>query len=138
VIFANDFLIPRTGFFRSVVSPAGLDAAKAELARLGVFVGEIDGQKVTSDESLFEIVCRAFRLPEYFGNNWDALNDSFRDFEWLPAIGYVVVVSSAAIALCRAPETMGRFIETCSEAASFWQNNERAFHLLLVMGTKSD
>ena len=30
-------------------------------------------------------------FPDYFGDNWDALNDCLRDFSWIPAKNIIIV-----------------------------------------------
>jgi RNAse (barnase) inhibitor barstar len=134
MMFADDFIDPTTrSFVRTFASSADLGSLRSELAAAGVFLGELDGEQIASDESLFVLVADTFRFPGYFGGNWDALIDCLRDLEWLAAVGYVMVIHDAAAAFQRAPRTTAQLIEACGEVASFWAENERPFHLVLIL-----
>jgi len=45
---------------------------------------------IGTKESLFDVVSTGLLFPEYFGRNWDALEECLRDLAWLPA-GCVVI-----------------------------------------------
>ena len=51
--------------------------------------------------SLFDEMAAAFQFPDYFGENWAALDECLADLSWLPAAGYVVLIreSSEVLAL---------------------------------------
>jgi hypothetical protein len=44
---------------------------------------------------LFQAFARDLEFPSYFGFNWDALDECVADLEWLPAAGYMIVLSHA-------------------------------------------
>lgn len=133
MIVAADVVEPSRSFVRTVDSTTGLDTLRVELHEMGIFMCEIDGSTIASDEKLFDAISQAFRFPDYFGRNWDALIDCLRDLEWLAEIGYVVVIHNAVLAFQRTPATMARFIELCGDVASFWAENKRPFHLVLFI-----
>lgn len=41
------------------------------------------GAGIRTRETLFEVLRRELRLPDYFGENWDALADCLRDLSWI-------------------------------------------------------
>lgn len=45
---------------------------------------------IKSKAALLEALSVALRLPDYFGGNWDALDECIRDLSWLPS-GNVVL-----------------------------------------------
>ena len=45
---------------------------------------------ITTKEALLDELYRRLRFPDYFGDNWDALEECIRDLSWLPA-GPVVI-----------------------------------------------
>lgn len=47
-------------------------------------------------EALFARVAARLRFPDWFGHNWDALQDCLRDLSWLPAAGHALVFEHAA------------------------------------------
>lgn len=40
---------------------------------------------ITSSEALLEELYQRLRFPDYFGGNWNALEECIRDLSWLPA-----------------------------------------------------
>lgn len=70
----------------------------ATAARPGTIVRTIDGRRCTSSAGFFTEIAAALEFPAYFGHNWDALNDCLIDMGWLPAPGYVVVMTEAELA----------------------------------------
>src|SRR5687767_5327855 len=40
---------------------------------------QLDGRVVTSDSAAHAELARAFTFPDYYGQNWDAFSDCFRD-----------------------------------------------------------
>jgi hypothetical protein len=64
------------------------------LATPPVAVAEVP-HGVETKEALLDELYKGLRLPEYFGENWDALDECIRDLSWLPA-GSVTTCSRLA------------------------------------------
>ncbi len=47
---------------------------------------------IRSKEKLFGIFADRLRLPNYFGWNWDALDECLRDLSWLPPTQSIAIV----------------------------------------------
>ena len=43
----------------------------------------IAGEKATTSETFLAEIARALKFPEYFGNNYDALDEMLNDLSWL-------------------------------------------------------
>src|SRR5262249_40154335 len=63
-----------------------------EITALGLHVGEMDAQNIRTQSDLFTAIAEAMKFPEYFGKNWDALDECLRDLEWISAKGYVLMI----------------------------------------------
>jgi RNAse (barnase) inhibitor barstar len=66
-------------------------AAAAEARAAGKLVVWIPGT-VRSKEKLFGLLSQALRFPNYFGSNWDALEECLRDLSWLPEYASIMLV----------------------------------------------
>ena len=63
---------------------------------LGFKVFRLKGSNIHSEQSLFETVAKEMQFPDYFGENWDALDECLFDLDtWLPAPGYLTVLEDA-------------------------------------------
>lgn len=88
---------------------------------------------VKSDKDLFAVVASAMQFPDYFGNNWDALDECLNDMEWLPADGYCLVLHDAVKGWSQAPCALGCFVTAWLEAAGYWAKKRTQFNLLFVI-----
>ena len=88
---------------------------------------------ISSNSDLFSVVASAMEFPDYFGNNWDALNDCLRDMEWMPAAGYLLVLNDASKGWSHSPYVLGQFVSTWLGACEYWIKHNVPFHLLFVM-----
>lgn len=93
-----------------------------EWATRGLTVRVVRGQKMRTDEALFNEVAAAFQFPSYFGENWDALDECIVDLEWLaPGSGYVLYVVRADEVLADEREwSIGVFVRVLNKAIMEW------------------
>ena len=86
----------------------------------------VSGKKCKTKAGLLVEFSRVFSFPDYFGHNWDALEECLADLEWLPAKGYLVVVPDADQVLTKPDEEddFETFVEILSEAGEAWSLKE--------------
>jgi hypothetical protein len=101
-----------------------LDRGDKPESALGVPSGfatrTIDGRRArTKDGLLFELA-RALEFPAGSGRNWDALEELLADLEWLPATGYLIVVTDADQLLAEDSEGYDTFIRIAKDVAEEW------------------
>ncbi len=109
------------------------DAAprQAELAGQGLFVADIGGGAVHTEEELFEALAGALRFPENFAGNWGALDECLRELEWLGAEnGCVLIIRNSEHTWKGHNRMAGRFHASWSEAGEEWVRREKPFHLV--------
>lgn len=107
----------------------GIDLSQA----LALKVFEASIGDVKSDKELLTIIAHTLQFPDYFGNNWDALDECLGDMDWVPADGYVLVLHDAAKAWSQSPYVLGRLVMAWLEAAEYWVGKATPFHLVFVM-----
>lgn len=102
------------------------------------------GSKCRTPSGLFSEFARSLDFPDYFGHNWDALEECLADLEWLPAKGYVLLLTEAEQVLCDDEEDYETFLEVMSDAGEEWgsgragMGTKRAtpFHVLLAVSER--
>lgn len=109
------------------------DDVMDDLNSLELMIMEGSLGKVMTDKDLFSVVSNAMQFPDYFGNNWDALDECLGDMDWLPSSGYILVLNDAAIGWRNCPYIIGRFVTSWLEASEYWVENGTPFHLVFVM-----
>jgi len=73
-----------------------------------------------------------FSLPEYFGENWDALTDCLMDLSWLPGLRWVLLIEGMERLWALDPESYRIALEILREASTYWEEQERPFIVLLL------
>ena len=95
---------------------------------------QTDLAEVDSKSKLLDVLSRLFKFPDYFGHNWDALDECLRDLgEWMPANGYVLQVHGAETFWRHDPLVAGTLVMVWLSAAESWSEDNVPFHLIFVM-----
>ena len=102
--------------------------ARAERARyvaaassLGFAVAAIDFGGCTGKDDALARFARALRFPEWFGGNWDALQDSLCDLSWLPADGYLLLLDDVAQWREADGDSFGIALDILEQAGNAWR-----------------
>lgn len=114
------------------LAPDRANDIQGALDRSPLAVVEIRGDEIATDRDLFAAIATAMKFPDYFGMNWDALDECLRDMDWLPAAGYVLVVRDATELWKCAPQTAGKLVESWLFCAEEWSKVGKPFHLVFV------
>lgn len=88
---------------------------------------------IKCDKDMFSVIEKAMRFPDYFGKNWDAFDECIGDLEWMPANGYFLILKGASKAFQNTPETLRKLIVSWLEAAEYWAEDKKAFHLIFCL-----
>jgi RNAse (barnase) inhibitor barstar len=84
-------------------------------------VRTVRGNKITTAERLFDEFAAALQFPDYFGENWDALDECLADLSWLPGTGYVIVVRDAIEVLSKEhSQSLLTLVNVLDRAAEEW------------------
>lgn len=104
---------------------------QAELAALSLFVADIGGGAVHTEEELFEALARALRFPDDFGGTWEAVDECLRDLGWLAAEnGYVLIIRNSEHTWSGHNRMAGKLHGSWSLAGEEWVRREKPFHLV--------
>jgi RNAse (barnase) inhibitor barstar len=110
----------------------------------GFVLKVLRGGKCRTTAGLFTEFAQALNFPDYFGRNWDALEECLADLEWLPANGYVLLFTSAELILPDDEEDYATFLEVMSDAGEAWGSGQagmgtkraKPFHVVLAIAEK--
>ena len=123
----------------AVAADAGLrewtgahDALKAAAAAANLKYRVVDLHGVGGKNELLEALAKGLKLPEHFGNNWDALADALEDSDWLGDHGIVIVVRHAAAYRKAYAVDWEALEEILSEAAEYWQERHKPFWVFVA------
>ena len=67
------------------------------------------------------------KLPEHFGDNWDALADCLEDSDWLGNHGIAIVLRHTAPYRKAHAADWETLSDILSEAAEYWQERHKPF-----------
>jgi hypothetical protein len=102
------------------------EAADALRADAALRVREIALSATPTKDELLAAIGEALVLPDYFGQNWDALEECLHDLEFDGEL-LVLVVRHAALLWQRMPRDLSTLVDTWLAASS-----ERNIHLVFV------
>ena len=104
-----------------------------DITKLGLFVGEIAGENIRTKADLMAAIAEAMNFPEYFGKNWDALDECLRDLNWISAKGYVLIIHHANQLWEHAALLAGQLVESWLFCDESWLQQKVPFHLIFEM-----
>jgi len=92
----------------------------------------VRGNRCAGKDELLDEFARRLDFPEYFGRNWDALQDCLTDLEWLSAEAFVLIITNADQILKNSPGDLKTFAGILTSAAGHWISAEAPapFHCL--------
>ena len=105
-------------------------AGAAAAAKLRFLTADLKG--INSKTELLAALAKGLRLPDHFGNNWDALADSVEDGDWLGKHGCVVALAHSG------PYRKAHGVDwtTCedilAEASDYWRERHKPFWVFVA------
>lgn len=91
----------------------------------------VDLATVRSKSELLASLARALEFPDWFGANWDALQDCLGDLSWRPAPGYVIALSHCGGFAAGAREDFDSALEVFEATADYWREQGIPFWVLI-------
>lgn len=85
--------------------------------------------RITTKSALLEVLGKALKLPDYFGNNWDALEECIRDFSWLPQ-GNITLIHED-LPLTDDEPSLATYLTILSAADAMWRDSGKREFLVI-------
>lgn len=92
----------------------------------------IDLARVDSKRTLLAAFADGLRLPEHFGDNWDALADCVEDSDWMGKSGVVIRIAHSATYRKAHANDWETAEEIFGEATEFWRERHLPFWVLVA------
>ena len=90
----------------------------------GGAVKVIRGWKCSNYEALHNEVAAALQFPNYYGENWNAMDECITDLDWMPADWYLIYVSTIEDVLPGDEGSFSIFLRILLDAGRAWANPE--------------
>ncbi|MBV9189028.1 MAG: barstar family protein [Betaproteobacteria bacterium] len=113
----------RSGVYRTRAEKDILEATRG---------AKLDVVSVDAKENLFDSLARALAFPDWFGRNWDALEDVLGDLSWRKGDGHVVIFRTFP-----AGEDFGILVDVLRITAEYWAGRGRPFFAVFLDAGKS-
>jgi hypothetical protein len=104
----------------------------ATVSLVDVAVFSADVSTIRDDKMVLRLLASVLNFPEYFGVNWDALDECLSDMEWAPARGYRLILSGSEEFWTSRPTTAGRLVSAWLIAAERWAKINVPFDLIFL------
>lgn len=85
----------------------------------------LEGEQCKSVASLLKEFNEKFFFPDYFGFNFDALDECLNDLEWLEAEKYVVIIRDIDVVLSEDPGAFNDFIRIMENTVNEWNQGRQ-------------
>ena len=109
-----------------------VEPLKAAAAHANLAFAVVDLAKARDKAALIGELDRQLKLPEHFGQNWDALADVLEDRDWLGKRGRTIVLSHAAAWRREHPNEAGTLEDILAEASAFWKERNVPFWVFVA------
>src|SRR6185369_3767641 len=117
----------RSGVYRAARADEVLDAARAG----NPLVSRVSLAGVRDKSELLARIASALRFPDWFGANWDALEDCLTDLSWLKADGHVLLIEDVS---GLPADDFGVLRDVLSSSAQYWTDRGNPFFAVFVDG----
>ena len=117
--------VAKSGVYRSSSVEPVLDAvrgSKLSFARIAL-------HEATHKRALMQRIAAALGFPDWFGENWDALEDCLTDMSWREAQGHVLVFEGFQFLPA---DEVGTLIDVLISAAEFWAGRAKPFFAVFI------
>ena len=111
---------------------AKLAGIKKTAKAAGYEVISINLNRAKTSKDFLTAVARGLKFPAYFGENWDALNDSLMDMSWYPARGYAIILTGYGAFRGKMGAEDLPIEHIFESAAAYWQQKAVPFFIIVL------
>lgn len=112
----------RSGVYRVSRSDEIVDALRGSALSFAVI-------PLSGKTELLQTIAKTLAFPDWFGRNWDALEDCLTDLSWREAPGHVLVFEDSQ---ALPGDDAGILFDVLTAAAEFWAGQGKPFFAVFV------
>jgi hypothetical protein len=113
----------RSGVYRTSRAEPVIDALRGSRLDLA----KISLRSVRDRDTLLKTLALALGFPDWFGGNWDALEDCLADLSWRGTEGHVIVFEDS-----RLSDDLGILLDILASSAESWAARGKPFFAVFV------
>jgi hypothetical protein len=117
-----------TQLFPPHVLPENDSAVKQK----GIQIFYLDGREVYDKHSFLRKIATVMKFPDYFGENWDALDECITDLDWCSAKRYVLIYDQPNVFSKAAPIEWEIAYDILQSAVTHWQATDTPMDILFI------
>lgn len=110
----------RSGVYRT----AGVDEIVDAVRGSQIFLAKV---QFAEKEELLKNIAKALDFPDWFGHNWDALEDCLADLSWRDAPGYVLILETP-----KPGDDLGVLTDLLRSSAESWAERGKPFFAVFI------
>ena len=110
----------RSGVYRDSRADEIMQAARGS----GIRIAKI---RFAEKPVLMKNIAAALDFPDWFGENWDALEDCLSDLSWREATGHVLLLEQAKVG-----DDFGVLVDVLGSAADSWASRGMPFFAVFI------
>ncbi len=95
-----------------------------------VRISRINLASVASKTGLLDLISNELGFPEYYGRNWDSLEECLRDLEG--DRGWLIIFETADTLRALPQQDLATFRQILCDTAEFWRGEGRVFEVIFV------
>jgi RNAse (barnase) inhibitor barstar len=107
-------------------------AVQATAVAGGLEFARVDLREVNDKSGLLEAIAGALEFPDYFGMNWDALDECLTDLSWRPVSGHVILLSGFRPSGEEGAVDAANLVRVLEGVAEYWKQREVPFYVILT------
>ncbi|MEZ5671432.1 MAG: barstar family protein [Thiotrichaceae bacterium] len=92
----------------------------------------LDGTQIKNKNDFFKEIATVMQFPEYFGENWDALQDCLTDLSWCAAKEYWLIYDNARNFAHATPDDWQTLCGILQDTVIYWQNTATPLTWIVV------
>jgi hypothetical protein len=108
------------------------------ISQQGIQFFYLDGRQIIDKQSFLKKIAEAMKFPDYFGYNWDALDECITDLDWCRADRYVLIYDQPEVFSKAEPTEWKIANDILKSAMEYWRDTDTPLDILFIGETVTE